>query len=326
MPRDYNHDYRSKSIYHITIGKAPGVPDFSTLVGEPESLIVRRSTIGMIIENHIKHFHHIHPDIHSYQYVIMPDHVHFLLHVKKYLQHPLGSYIGTMKVKIRQYLRSEINMDLQVFEQDFYDRILRPTHSLNTIFNYIRTNPYRLAIRKKHPDFFCRIKNFSFAGHGWQLYGNMHLLFNPFKEQVVVHRADSEKAKEMNINRWLHTASNGGVLVSPFISPSEKEIRQMSENAEGKVILLTNEPFKDRCKPAAHDFRQCEIGKLLIMAPAEPLPPGRATFLYLNKVAADIAATQFYDENYRAQRSQATSTINKPTTSRRLASEHQDKN
>ena len=54
----------------------------------------------------------------------------------------------------------------------------------------------------------------------------MLLLDNPFKEQVVVHRADSPEVRESNRRRWLYTAANGGVLVSPFISPDERGIRE----------------------------------------------------------------------------------------------------
>lgn len=290
MPRDRNHDYRSVCIYHITITKATGIPDFSVLIGEPESVIVKRNIIGMIIENNIRNFRHIHPDIHTYQYVIMPDHVHFILHVKNYLDKSIGSYIGVFKARIRQQLRTEAHQDIRIFEEDFYDRILRPTHSLQTIFNYIRSNPYRLAIRRKHPDFFRRTYGYKISGRSWQLYGNTFLLRNPFKEQVVIHRADSDNNRRVNRYRWLHTAANGGVIVSPFIAREEKDIRTEAEALNGKIILITNEPFGVRYKPSAHDFSLCEQGNLLIIAPNDPLPAGRETFLYLNSIAAMIAS------------------------------------
>lgn len=87
----------------------------------------------------------------------------------------------------------------------------------------------------------------------------------------------------------MHIASNGGVLISPFIAKKEKEIREKAESKNAKIILVSNESFGERYKPAAHDFHQCESGSLLIIAPATELPEGRPTWLFLNKLAEDIA-------------------------------------
>lgn len=69
----------------------------------------------------------------------------------------------------------------------------------------------------------------------------------------------------------------------------EKEIRAEAEERDAKIILITNEPFGERYKPAAHDFHQCESGRLLIIAPDKLLPECRSTFLFLNKLSDDLA-------------------------------------
>ena len=56
MGRDPKHDYRSRCIYHITIGKEIGCPDFSRISGSPEQPLVVRSRIGEIIESQILNF------------------------------------------------------------------------------------------------------------------------------------------------------------------------------------------------------------------------------------------------------------------------------
>ncbi len=43
MPRDYAHNYKSRCIYHITMTKTPGVPQFSIIAGTPEQPIVERN-------------------------------------------------------------------------------------------------------------------------------------------------------------------------------------------------------------------------------------------------------------------------------------------
>ncbi|MBO4944929.1 MAG: hypothetical protein J6C91_06720 [Muribaculaceae bacterium] len=292
MGRDPKHDYKSRCIYHITIGKAPVCPVFTRIEGSPERPLVIRTRLGEIIESQILNFPDLCPSLQPLQYVIMPDHIHFILFAKDYLPRVLGRYIGMMKVKCGQLIRAEFPGLENIFTPDFHDRYLRPNHSLPTIIEYIQQNPYRLLIRRVNPDFFRRINNIEIQSRLWQAYGNLQLLDNPFKAPVIIHRSDSAGLLADKQRRWKHLAENGGVLVSPFISPAEKAIRSQCEDAGGKIILLSNIPFSERGKPAAHDFDLCSKGSLLILAPMSPLPPGRSTFLYLNSIAESISIPQ----------------------------------
>lgn len=289
MPRDYLHDYKSRCIYHITMTKAPGVPPFSRIMGSPELPIVEKSSIGRIIEQQIRNFPNLCPALRVLQYVIMPDHIHFAIFAQEQLPKALGSYIGMMKVKSGQLASEMLSIPAPIFNKDFYDRILRRNNNLDTICNYIRQNPKRLLARRAMPDFFRRINNIDINGSLWQAYGNLQLLENPFKASVVIHRSDSDKLRTAKYRRWMHLAENGGVLVSPFISQAEKEIRRQCESVNGNVILLSNEPLGEKEKPAAHDFERCTQGRLLILSPITSLTAGRETFLYLNSIAESIA-------------------------------------
>lgn len=289
MGRDPKHDYRGRSIYHITISKAPDCPPFSKISGSPSNPLVSRTIIGEIIEQQILNFPNLHPSLQILQYVIMPDHIHFAIFARDYLPRALGRYIGMMKVKTGQLIRASFPEITDIFTPDFHDRYLLPSHKLQTIINYIQENPKRLLERKQNPLFFQRLNNLEIKGTHWQAYGNLQLLQNPFKGPVVIHRSDSEAILNAKHRRWKHLYENGGILVSPFISQAEKEIRRECEEAGGRIILISNQPFGERQKPAAHDFEQCSRGSLLILAPAIPLPPGRETFLFLNSIAEFIA-------------------------------------
>ena len=289
MGRDPKHDYRGRSIYHITICKAPACPPFSKISGSPASPYVSKTIIGEIIEQQILNCPNLHPCLQILQYVIMPDHIHFAIFARNYLPRAIGSYIGMMKVKTGQLIRASFPEITDIFTPDFHDRYLLPSHKLKTIINYILENPKRLLERIQNPLFFQRRNNLEIKGTQWQAYGNLQLLQNPFKGPVVIHRSDSEVILNAKHRRWKHISENGGVLVSPFISPAEKEVRRQCEEANGKIILLTNKPFREREKPAAHDFERCSQGRLLILAPQTTLPSGRETFLYLNSIAESIA-------------------------------------
>lgn len=92
MPRAYNHDYRDRSFYHITMTKAAGIPAFGHLSGSN----IDRSPLGQIIAAHIWLISDLNPSLKLLQYVIMPDHVHFLVQVTGRMDKPLGSYIGML--------------------------------------------------------------------------------------------------------------------------------------------------------------------------------------------------------------------------------------
>lgn len=285
------HDYYAPCVYHITLSKADNIELFGRLAGQFPDVYIEKSNLGEIVEQHLRTFNELNDSLELLEYIVMPDHVHILVNVKSRLNIPIGNFIRILKLTIgKDYGRNGI------FNPDFHDRFLRKSsdwaQSLLHVTEYIRQNPYRLAVRRVYPEYFTRVTNFFLNGEVFQLYGNRFLLDNPFKEQVIVHRADSADVREENMQRWLHVAANGGVLVSPFISQDEKAVRKAAEDASGNFILITNEAMPERYKPAAHDFALCTQGRLLIIAPTATMPPSRQTFVALNRLAAFVANSQ----------------------------------
>lgn len=283
------HDYSGRAIYHLTLMKSADAGDFGTLAGSLERPFIAASAIGTAIKQALRELPEIHPSLHLYQYALMPDHLHLLLAVDGPLDDILGRKLATFKVRVNKLSGIE-----QVFANGFNDQILKPGRSLDAIYRYLRGNPYKLAVRRAHPEYFRRINRIRIADTEYAAYGNIQLLDNPFKEQVIVHRADSAITHADNEQRWLHSAANGGVLVSPFISSREKEIRRKAEEVGGRIILIQNLGFGERGKPGAHDFDQCAKGELLILTPtganllSEEL--NRACCLAMNACAETLAA------------------------------------
>lgn len=286
------HDYKGKGLYHITLLKSDSVPPFATLagdcaipVGQPGSCHVIASPLGKIIKEALRELPNMHPALKLYQYALMPDHLHVLLRVEYDMDEILGRKIGLFKDMVNKKAGTT-----GVFEAGFNDQILNSERNLDAVFRYLRANPYRLAVRKAMPEYFTRRNRMMVGGVECQIYGNAHLLDNPFKEQVIVHRADSDEEFAGNKERWLYNAANGGVLVSPFISKREREVRAEADTLGGRFILLTNEPMREREKPSGHDFDLCSEGRLLIIAPIESMPFSRAACLKMNALAAAIAS------------------------------------
>jgi hypothetical protein len=286
------HDYTERCIYMLTLNKAPLVPDFGSLAGDywiPHGHkgcpCVVASPVGAAIKEGLRRFPQIQPKIRVLQYAIMPDHLHILLFVQEKTEEILGRYIAAFKVEINKAAGLK-----GVFARGFNDQILKTDRSLDTLYHYLRDNARRLAVRRAHPEFFRRVNALRIGDRHYQAYGNIQLLDCPFRQQVVVHRADTPDVRQRHRQEWLYTAANGGVLVSPFISPAEKEIRMDAEEADGRLILITNEPMGERYKPAGHDFGLCETGRLLIISVGRPGPLSRQTCLDMNVLASEIAA------------------------------------
>lgn len=298
--RKLNHDYRAPWIYHITVSKAPEAPAFSSLVIEnltPDGVSLNLHPLGKIIRNHLWVFQRRVPKVRILQYAIMPDHIHFLVQVISRLDRHLSHYMNGLKTGItNKWQLNYGDSSLPVFTAGFNDRIMYSHRSLDVVFRYIRQNPYRLAVRQMRPDFFQRSRNIFVNGREMQAYGNLFLFRNPFKISLVVHRADTEADFNIKLDECLYYAANGGVVVSAFISPREKEIRREIESVGGRIILVHDRPLGEREKPLEHDFGLCVEGRLLLVSPLDYLAkpraehPSRSRCLDMNGLAAAIAA------------------------------------
>ena len=81
-------------------------------------------------------------------------------------------------------------------------------------------------------------------------------------------------------------------MVSPFISPDEKQVMQVLLKEQHPFILLTDNGFREYYKPADILFDACAAGRLLIISPW-PFDSGkrhisRADCVALNEMAEEI--------------------------------------
>ena len=99
----------------------------------------------------------------------MPDHFHVLLFVTQPMRRHLGEVIQAIKSASTSKIRTKLNnKDLTVFEEGFNDRIITSRGQLDTVYNYINQNPYRLAVRLAFPNFFQRINRLKIGNNYYQ--------------------------------------------------------------------------------------------------------------------------------------------------------------
>lgn len=292
------HDYCAPCIYMITMTKAPGVPDFSEVLPNPlwtpadpvsNQAYTRQSSLGRKILLELSAIQRRNPSLRVYRRAIMPDHIHFLLHIIRHLDEPIGIFLRDFKGRCAAH-----NDNRPVFTPGFNDRILWHKGQLETFNNYILDNPRRLYLRRAHPEYFSRVCRLEISGREYCAFGNLFLLRNPTRAAVVIRSSFSPEKLQGLYALWEEVSRSEGVLVSPFISQKEKAVREAGLRAGASIIHLLDNGFPPRYKPSGRDFGLCCEGRLLEIAPVEyssqKKPLRREAALALNDLAMAIAA------------------------------------
>lgn len=303
--RSWHHDYFAPFIYHIILKKTNTSPPFGNIRGDVNiplknkgSVYVFLTRLGKSIVKGLKDFGSLYPEINLYQYIIMPDHIHLILSKKVRTNFHLDFYIDSLKKLIIQALEGTFREKLQledVFETGYTDKALYDKVDLNNWFQYLKENPYRRAMIIRYPDFFQRCEEIEVNGETFEAYGNIFLLNNPDKMAVRVRRNFSEEQRKNHLEQAIYSSKRGTVLVSPFISPFEKEIRKETEEKGSRFILIQHEKFGERYKPHRHEFNLCSDGRLLIISLGLPkgTPISYAISTKMNELDAIISMQGF---------------------------------
>lgn len=296
-------NYRKPGIFMLTLNKHEEIPYFSKIIRnqlEPDpfkSIRPDYSPLGYVIFNTLRNFREINPAIHIRQYVIMPDHLHIITQITEQLEQPLGNYISIFKKVINKSAieKSILKEPGTVFERGFNDQFLTGGRNLDTLYQYIKKNPYWWWRRWENPEYFRRINEMVIGDYNCSLYGNPALLEEPFIYPVVVHRADvATGVLEKKMEIYDYAIANGGVLVGYFISEYEKQIFQKAYEEQGKVIKLSDRNFASRQKPTGRDLEMCDYGNMLEITPDLDKYLGsdrtfRQQCLFMNSFAEEIS-------------------------------------
>lgn len=168
----------------------------------------------------------------------------------------------------------------------------------NTI-RYIDMNPQRLATKRLKPGFFRVQHEIKIGERSYDGVGNTTLLMAERFETVHVRRVMVEAAEHGNkeplrsyMNSCVLKAREGVIMISPFISPQEKQVMQVLLHEQLSFIYLTDNGFREYYKPTDALFDACAAGRMLILSPW-PYDAGkrhisRADCMSLNAMAGEI--------------------------------------
>jgi len=161
-------DYSDPACYHITICTRKKVAFFGEIIREKMLL----SHIGVIVQEEWKRTERIRPNVTLDQFVIMPNHIHAIVCLRKgHLQKTepvetprwgvssmdsrrwkpgtLGAIINQFKGKCTKCIR-RIGYPNFAWQRGYYDHIIRDEGDLRRIRRYIRLNPLKWSLDPYH--------------------------------------------------------------------------------------------------------------------------------------------------------------------------------
>lgn len=323
-----NWDYRQRCIYMVTVTVASPQPILGRLTGDINNPAIQLSDVGVMVTQCWQDIPANFPGVTLLKWQVMPDHFHGVIFVEAPQAKPLGTMVGSFKAHSTSLYRAgiravcgaaqndsgtpdapppsapspgvppaacgrlESRQEARLWSPGFQDTILRHRGQLAYMRAYIKDNPRRLAVKRAHPELFRIIRDLPACGHTFGAIGNHFLLDAPAKRQVQISRSmppDALAAAEADL---LAAARHGAVLVSPCISPGEKQIARAALQSELPLIVTLENGFPELYKPPKSYFDACAAGRLLMLAPwphhSDRHPITREQCLALNRFAEQI--------------------------------------
>ena len=266
--RHDHHDYQSPCIYMITLAIKDRRPLLGTVCSPDDSHSqpwFNPSLLGERIAACWREMPRYYPQVRLLALQLMPDHLHGIIHVTERLPRHLDHVINGFKVGCNRVAR-ELSLS-PLWEEGYNDRILQGKGQLNTMFKYLQDNPRRLWTKRNNPEFFRTQQENIIGDQSVTVMGNRFLLDSPNKVVVKCSRKMTEDEIEHATKRFLMMAQRGAVLVSPRISPGEKAVMDMIQEAGFPFIRLLENGFSPMWKPGGEMFNACASGQVLLVAP-----------------------------------------------------------
>ncbi len=159
LQRCWGWDYKSPCIYQITIALADRRSEaLGRLVidsdgdGDPIQVEahVELTAAGRAVEAEWRRMGELTPAIRPLELQIMPEHIHGILRVTERLARPLGQILAGFKTGSSKAATGKPGF----WAEGFQDTILFREGQLENMFNYLRDNPRRLAVKRLYRKFF----------------------------------------------------------------------------------------------------------------------------------------------------------------------------
>ena len=146
-----DYDYGTNGAYFVTICTQDRRRILSDIVGD--GLPVPKPC-GLIAQDFIRNISEKYPAVMVDKYVIMPDHIHFLISIHEQVRHPgrgvptprtsvVARFVGTFK----RFCNKEYGQN--IWQTRYYDHVIRNQQDYDEIWEYIDNNPRKWMMKKQ---------------------------------------------------------------------------------------------------------------------------------------------------------------------------------
>ena len=155
-------DYSQNGAYFVTIctqnrqrilAKIVGTP----VPGCPQAPCPELLSYGKIADKYIRQMNIFYDHLSVDKYVIMPDHIHFLISIHEQVEHPrrgfptprtsvVARFVGTFK----RFCNKEYGQN--IWQARYYDHVIRNQQDYDETWEYIDNNPRKWMMTKQGKD------------------------------------------------------------------------------------------------------------------------------------------------------------------------------
>lgn len=133
-PRIPNYSYSGENYYFITIC----THEKKCVFGLPE----KRTALGILAQSHILDIESHYSNVVIEKFVVMPNHVHMILVLKKGQTANVNHIIGQYKAGVTREARKAYP-NILLWQRSFHDHVIRKQKSYEKIWAYIENNPIK---------------------------------------------------------------------------------------------------------------------------------------------------------------------------------------
>lgn len=162
-PRLHEYDYGQDGVYFVTICTHKRSHLFGEIEGDARvgaHLRVRPHRPDRLVEEWLFELERKFPETHLDAYVIMPNHIHFLLRKET----PPGAHIGAPLPEIVKWFKTQTTnayiravkagsyppFDQHIWQRNYYEHVVRSEADYLAIWQYIAENPLKWELDKYH--------------------------------------------------------------------------------------------------------------------------------------------------------------------------------
>ena len=257
---------------------------------------VELSPLGEAVDAAIAALPRFNPAVSLFERVVMPDHVHFNIHLAAGLADPLKT-LGAAVRKLKTYTTTVARRSLglaTIWQQGYHDYLLLSRQFIDATGRYIRYNPLKHELRVNQPGFLHLHEpvvspRFDPCDY-WKAVGELSLL-DP--QNKIVSLRVSRRVTDVPhvVKRMLDAANAGYTVLSGFISPGEVAVRDaLLATPHAKLIHILPGQLAHGHKPDSRFLEPIREHRLLEIGRGnEEVEFARAACLDLNDEIVKIA-------------------------------------